>query len=542
MSLLSLTGVISYLRRLRPGEEANEDSELLARFAAGDGGALEALVRRHAPLVWGVCRRRLTRDADAEDAFQATFLVLVRKARSLANGRPLGPWLHTVAARTAAKARAAAMRRAAREGAAVEAAAPPGDDPAQREARAVVDEEVGRLPARYREAVVLCYLEGRTNEEAAKHLGCPKGTILSRLARARDRLRRRLERRGLGPCLVPLGELVAPGEVPVSALAGAGRAGAASGGALALAEGVLSSMSLHQLKWVGVACLVLVLAAGGAGWLARAAEATPKGDPVTQRQEGKAPAVAAERPGKADKEPVEKPAADRKAPANFERTFELRDILAKTIDCAGYDDPKSTLQEVLEQLGKIHRITFDVNEKAFKAEKVKEVLKFEVANPPIPPMKTSLGAVLRKVIERIPDVQATFLIRKDVIEITTEKALRAELGAPKQQPGGPQLTLVWHDFRKVSVQTALQDIADATGESIVLDPRAEKQAAAVITARLLNVSVESAVDVLSDMAGLEVVRVESVYYVTTPDNAQRLRNKRSPQPLKAKPARPEPGK
>src|SRR5262245_37575926 len=110
MSLGSLTGVLSYLRRLHPNDAPDKDADLLARCAAGDGAALEALVRRHAPLVWGACRRALPRQADAEDAFQATFLVLVRKARSLADGRPLGPWLHTVATRTAAKARALALR------------------------------------------------------------------------------------------------------------------------------------------------------------------------------------------------------------------------------------------------------------------------------------------------------------------------------------------------------------------------------------------------------------------------------------------------
>src|SRR5688500_6334857 len=115
MSLLSLTGVLSYLRRLHPGEPPDEDASLLARFVAGDDAALEALVRRHAPMVWGVCRRVLAREADAEDAFQATFLVLVRKARSLTGPRPLAPWLYTVATRTAAKARALAMRRTARE-------------------------------------------------------------------------------------------------------------------------------------------------------------------------------------------------------------------------------------------------------------------------------------------------------------------------------------------------------------------------------------------------------------------------------------------
>src|SRR5262245_16571394 len=111
----SLGGVLSYFRRFAPDGAAAEDRDLLSRFAGGDGSAFAALAGRYAPLVWGVCRRLLGPSPDAEDAFQATFVVLARKAHALAEGRPLGPWLHKVARDTAARARARSARRRARE-------------------------------------------------------------------------------------------------------------------------------------------------------------------------------------------------------------------------------------------------------------------------------------------------------------------------------------------------------------------------------------------------------------------------------------------
>ncbi len=165
------------------------DAELLSRFAAtGDEAAFELLVHRHQRLVFGVCRRILGDHHDAEDAFQAAFLALARKAGGIGKREAVAGWLFRVAYRTALAARAGRARRVSRERpvVAAEATAAPADPaaaPERREAWAAVDEEVNRLPERFRAAVVLCYLEGKTVDEAARLLGCPRGTVASRLAR-----------------------------------------------------------------------------------------------------------------------------------------------------------------------------------------------------------------------------------------------------------------------------------------------------------------------------------------------------------------------
>jgi RNA polymerase sigma factor (sigma-70 family) len=179
--------------------DAVEDQQLLDRFVKRrDEAAFEALLRRYGHLVWGLCRRILNDHHDADDAFQATFLVLVRKAGLIGRRDLLGPWLYGVAYRIAVRARTSAAKRHAREQQVrTKTHTDPGMDLEWRDLRNVLDEEVQRLPEKYRVPFILCHLEGKTNEEAARLLGCPKGTILSRLARARERLRLRLTRRGL---------------------------------------------------------------------------------------------------------------------------------------------------------------------------------------------------------------------------------------------------------------------------------------------------------------------------------------------------------
>jgi RNA polymerase sigma factor (sigma-70 family) len=176
------------------------EDKLLERFVVErDEAAFEAIVCRHGPMVVGVCQRLLGDSHDVEDAFQATFLVFVRKAREVRSGRLLGPWLYGVAHRVAIRARANAARQGKLRDlrAASEPAVSPHDSVERRDLAAVLDDEVSRLPERYRRAVVLCDFQGLTQEEAARRLGSPIGTVKSRLARAHDRLRSRLARRGL---------------------------------------------------------------------------------------------------------------------------------------------------------------------------------------------------------------------------------------------------------------------------------------------------------------------------------------------------------
>lgn len=200
MSAPHLHAAVRHLCRVaNPGGELSPDAELLARFAQRrEEAAFELLVWRHAPMVWGVCRRQLPCAPDAEDAFQATFLALLRQAGSIGDRTALGAWLYRVAFRTALKARARAARRAAAERHARQCEAPdPADAALWCDVGPALDEEVSRLPERLRVPVVLCYLQGRSNAEAARQIGCPTGTVASRLARARDVLRPRLVRRGI---------------------------------------------------------------------------------------------------------------------------------------------------------------------------------------------------------------------------------------------------------------------------------------------------------------------------------------------------------
>src|SRR5437763_2284216 len=172
-------GVIQHLRRamlLRDGAGLTDGQLLEDYLSRRDEAALAALVQRHGPMVWGVCRRVLFNHHDAEDAFQATFLVLVRKAASIASRELLANWLYGVAHQTALKARATAAKRKGRERQVTDMPEPAvtQHDP-WRDVQPVLDEELSRLPDKYRGVLVLCDLEGKTRKEAAQQLGCPDG-------------------------------------------------------------------------------------------------------------------------------------------------------------------------------------------------------------------------------------------------------------------------------------------------------------------------------------------------------------------------------
>jgi RND family efflux transporter MFP subunit len=203
MTNRKLAPALGWLRRTAmSGDGGIPDGELIDRFVRSrDEAAFELLVWRHERLVFGVCSRVLNDVHDAEEACQAVFLVLARKARSIGRRESLPAWLYKVAYRAALTARTARARLAQREvplAAAGDLAQPDGADPVEcQELRAVLDEEVSRLPEQFRTPTVLCYIAGKTVAQAAAHLGCPQGTVASRLARARERLRLRLVSRGL---------------------------------------------------------------------------------------------------------------------------------------------------------------------------------------------------------------------------------------------------------------------------------------------------------------------------------------------------------
>ena len=253
------------------------DRQLLERFVnRNDSSAEDAftiLLERHGPMVWGVCRRLLPDRDAAADAFQATFLVLVRRASAVRVDDSLGPWLYGVSRRVAARARATSLRRRARETGGVEAVAGPAPDPGRAERLAILDEEIGRLPERQRAAVVLCDLEGLPHEEAARRLGCPVGTVESRLSRGRQRLRDRLVRRGLAPAAAALwAEMAreASAAMPAALIKHTARfvtsspaAGAVPVAVTALAEGVIQMMWLARLKPLVAVAAALILATAG---------------------------------------------------------------------------------------------------------------------------------------------------------------------------------------------------------------------------------------------------------------------------------------
>jgi RNA polymerase sigma factor (sigma-70 family) len=242
---------------------AVNDRELLRRFAdTGDQRAFAALVQRHAGMVFGVCRRALVIAQDAEDACQATFLVLARKAKGGRWQSSVANWLYATARGVARNARVAAQRRAERERrAAVSEAAQPVDQMTGRELLAALDEELDRLPPRYREPLVLCYLEGLTRDEAAARLGVPVGTVKIQLERGRKRLRDALTVRG---CALGAGLLASAATAPVRASAPhlvqavvAAVAGMPPAAVAALAEKAIRGGLVKQLK-VGLVALVAV--------------------------------------------------------------------------------------------------------------------------------------------------------------------------------------------------------------------------------------------------------------------------------------------
>jgi RNA polymerase sigma factor (sigma-70 family) len=271
-----LQSLLRHIRRFAgpPGAVRTTDSELLEQFLdQRDETAFEVLVWRHGSMIFGLCRRLLRNEQDAEDAFQATFLTLVRKGKSIGKREALGSWLHKVAFRIALAAKERSLRRSLRERAAV---FPPFSDAAQkrpeeRELAFVLDDEINRLPEKYRAAVVLCYLQGRTTQQAAHQLCCPRGTVATRLAWARERLRKRLTQRGVGLSIATLATVLTPKGASAAISAGLVEAtirttlllpaAAIPAQVAALSQGVLKTMMFSKLQ-IALSVILAMCVAG----------------------------------------------------------------------------------------------------------------------------------------------------------------------------------------------------------------------------------------------------------------------------------------
>jgi RNA polymerase sigma factor (sigma-70 family) len=283
-------GLLQHVRALLVEREIGSDAELLDRFILqSDERAFTALMRRHAPLVLGVCRRTLQHEQDAEDAFQATFLVLARRAKAIRRRASLASWLYGVAHRLAMKARAAAVRRSHQEKQVLPSPVPDsGADVTWGELRQVLDEELARLPEKLRAPLLLCYFDGQTQDEASRQLACKTRTIKARLALGRKLLRDRLERRGLTLSTVLAGPLLGTDGIPPSTVLCQSTAraaklfaakevvnGAVSARVLALANGGLRAIFVPKLLGALLVLSAAVLLTGGTALMVSRPKATP---------------------------------------------------------------------------------------------------------------------------------------------------------------------------------------------------------------------------------------------------------------------------
>jgi RNA polymerase sigma factor (sigma-70 family) len=316
------------------------DTQLLERFASRHGEAAEAafaaLVQRHGPMVWGVCRRVLRDPHEAEDAFQATFLVLVKKAGSIRVEDSLGRWLYGVSYRVASRARAATARRRAREGlTGEEPATNPGNDGDRLDLVAVLDEELNRLPEKYRAPLVLCHLEGLSRETAAGRLGRPVGTIRGQLTRARVLLKQRLVRRGLVapagmsltvlyPRATPAALIDATARVAMGLASGKGTSpGAISSSVAVLMRGEMMPMAMIKIQVAGILLLASgAVVAGASAWDA----GHPSPGDVPSVSSAKAQGVKADTQGEPDPRATD-PERNRRWPRKDPRILAIEEKL-----------------------------------------------------------------------------------------------------------------------------------------------------------------------------------------------------------------------
>jgi RNA polymerase sigma factor (sigma-70 family) len=494
------------------------DAELLRHVLAGPGAAAEAaftvLVHRHGPLVYRTCRAALRDAHDAEDAFQATFLVLSRKARSLRVRGYLGPWLYEVARRVSAHARAVNARRRKHEqqASAVRAGSVSDGTNSDSQITSLVHDAVGRLPERFRAAVVLCDLEGLSYREAAGRLGWTLPTVRNRLARGRQRLRTALRRVGLAPESAALATATAPTLPRALAIATAraaaqvatGSAGGVPESVLLLVNGGLHAMLIAKLKTAGLSILAAAVLVAGAYRLGAQGPGAPRGANATPLT------TAANAPAPADSPVAQPRTSAERLVAKLNQSVNIE----KEID-------NTPLRDALSFLSDKYDVTFVVNVVAFDRDNANR----HVEDSPVRLAKMP-GVALRTILRHLlAQVQGTVLVRNDHLEVVTHNQALNEVFGPLpnwvvehrlEQP----IVSVVYDGRPL--ERALAEVAEQSGRNLVLDSRIADREKLTVTAKLLNTPIDTAVRVLAEMVGLKSVQLDNVFVVTTRERAAEL--------------------
>lgn len=546
MSYSPRGSVLAALRRLAPptaGPDAS-DAELLRKYVAGrDDAAFAELVRRHGPMVLGVCRRRLGQSADADDAFQVVFMVLARDAAKIEHRESPAGWLYRVAYLVALKWAGKAHRRTPGEllvDAVFDPRPGPEADASGGELHAVVGEELNALPDKLRAVVVLCGLEERTNAEAARVLGCPVGTVDSRLSAARAKLRDRLARRGVAVPAVALGGLVEPlasaNAVSESLLNQTLRAAAhyAAGGAgvdplSSFADGVSSTMSTLRLKlFLAAGMSAAVLGSAGFGLFAANADT-----PAKEKAAAAAPvAEAAAAPAKAD--PPKKPAKPAAVPLT---EAAVRDTLNQPL--GELDVNGIVFRELLAMLYDKHGLMARIDNSSFRRtidkENVADANALYEQQIKIPVTRgMTVGDLLNEALAQLPEKSA-YRIRGGQVAIVpayippvppgvnTDAALQHGPFIPSiqlsEQLHGEPVSIVADG--KTLTET-VKELRKLTGANIVIDARFRDKAKVEVDGSFNDTRLLTVLQVLGDMADLKPVTLNNVYYLTDAKNAEKL--------------------
>ncbi len=532
---------LGFARTLAP-LGAEPDEELVARFVATrDEPAFEALVHRHGPMVHAVCRRRRGPGADADDAFQAAFLVFARDAARIANRAALPGWLHRVAHLVALKAAGRRRPLDALPAEELPMDAPPDSDALRRERAAIVDEELANLPEKFRTVLVLCLVEGKTNVEAAAALNVPVGTVDSRLHAGRRKLRDKLARRGLAAATIAALETLAPASLAaapalhalfsstvrgvLSTLADTA-AGALSPAVVSLAHGV-SIMTVSKLKLLAIVGLGLGLL-GGTGTGVYFASADEKPVPKAVAKTPDAPKAALEANFAADK---------ALAIAATGRTAATTLALDKDAGLKEKIDDV-TVADLLQKLGEETGTTIRLDLAYFRQAGIASPYEQKVS------IAIVRGLTVRDILEEVLDQ-----ITASVADTAPKTGLRVKgnqiiLGRGSVALMTPGRTSVGADVPQIVEEKVLTEVLhgpivgiaadnlpladfvnqlrEQTGANIVVDSRVKEKLQQPVTLTLNDTRLMTALKIAGDAAELAPAVVDNVYYLTTKENAAKL--------------------